>query len=103
MVYFSLLSEALFGLTLIIVTGGTEHNLIAALPDDNGIDLRCESGYCVSALDGNQPPLTIKGLVSATMALTYIIASYHYREISIIILITYMLFVCIYNILNIYY
>ena len=52
MVYFSLLSEALFGLTLIIVTGGTEHNLIAALPDDNGIDLRCESGYCVSALDG---------------------------------------------------
>ena len=54
-------------------------------------------------LDGNQPPLTIKGLVSATMALTYIIASYHYQEISIIILNTYMLFVCIYNILNIYY
>ena len=37
------------------------------------------------------------------MALTYIIASHHYREISIIILIAYMLFVCIYNILNIYH
>ena len=41
-------------------------------------------------LDGNQPPLTIKGLVSATMALNT-----SYREISIIILITYKVFVCI--------
>ena len=49
----------------------------------------------VAIVDGNQPPLTIKGLVSATMALNTSLLAIMYREISIIILITYKVFVCI--------
>ena len=57
--------------------------------------IKAQTVISVVGIDRNQPSFNNKGTGIGHDGLEDIIASSHYRDISIIILITYMLFVCI--------